>query len=139
MKSMTGYGKGVATSDGKTVTVELKSVNNRYLEINSRLGKSYSVCDDIIRKEIGKCVKRGTVDVYFTFENTSGANAELKLDLALASEYVKASKKLRDEFMLDADLGTTALMRMLSHRRTRMHPSHNNNKLKNTGEFKISL
>lgn len=111
MQSMTGYGKGVSTRGGKTVTIELKAVNNRYLELNSRLGKSFAVCDEIVRKEIGKFVKRGSVDVYFSYENTEGANAELKLDLPLAAEYVKAAKKLRDEFMLDDDFGATALLR----------------------------
>ena len=71
MKSMTGYGKGVAAKEGKTVTVELKAVNNRYLEINSRLGKSYAVCDDIIRKEIANRIKRATFHVYFTLENAT--------------------------------------------------------------------
>ena len=111
MKSMTGYGKGTSSRDGKTVTVELKAVNNRYLEINSSLGKSFAVCDEIIRMEVGKRIKRGSVDVYFSYENASGASAELKLDLALASEYVKAAKRLRDEFMLDGDFGATALLR----------------------------
>ena len=65
MRSMTGYGKGTSERAGKTVTVELKAVNNRYLEINSRLGKSFALCDEIIRKEISKVIKRGSVDVYF--------------------------------------------------------------------------
>ncbi len=112
MKSMTGYGKGVSSRDGKTVTVELKAVNNRYLEINSRLGKSYASCDEVIRKEISKRIKRGSIDVFLGFENSLGASSELKLDIALAAEYVKAAKKLRDEFMLDEDLGVTALLRM---------------------------
>lgn len=111
MRSMTGYGKGTSERAGKTVTVELKAVNNRYLEINSRLGKSFALCDEIIRKEISKVIKRGSVDVYFGYENTSGVSSELKLDLALAAEYVNAAKKLRDEFMLDGDFGATALLR----------------------------
>lgn len=111
MKSMTGFGKGVATKDGKTVTVELKSVNNRYLEINSRLGKSFAVCDDVLRKEISRTVKRGSVDVYFLYENTNGSSAEIKLDMELAAQYVAAAKRLRDEFMLDGDFGATALLR----------------------------
>lgn len=111
MRSMTGYGKGVAQKEGKTVTIELKSVNNRYLEINSRLGKSYAACDDVLRKEIAKHVKRGSVDVYFSFENAAGSGAEIKLDMGLAAQYAAAAKKLRDEFMLDDDFGATALLR----------------------------
>lgn len=111
MKSMTGYGKGVAERAGKTVTVELKAVNNRYLEINTRLGKSFAACDEIIRKEIGAKIKRGSIDVYFSYENAEGTEAEIKLNMALAAQYVRAAKKLRDEFMLDGDFGATALLR----------------------------
>ncbi|MDE7395446.1 MAG: hypothetical protein K2M95_04950 [Clostridiales bacterium] len=88
MRSMTGYGKGTATENGVTVTVELKSVNNRYLEIGSRLGKSYAACDEILRKAISKSVKRGSVDVYFSFESALGSSTDLKLDMALAARYV---------------------------------------------------
>lgn len=111
MKSMTGYGKGVSSRNGRTVTIELKAVNNRYLEVNSRLGKTYAVCDEIIRSAISKKIKRGNVDVYFTYENTNSGESRLKLDVDLAAEYVKASHKLRDEFMLDDDFNVTALLR----------------------------
>ena len=111
MRSMTGYGKGVATENGVTVTVELKSVNNRYLEVGSRLGKTYAACDEILRKAIGSQVKRGSVEVYFTCESVSGSSTDLKLDMALAARYVEAAKTLRNEFLLDGDFGTTALLR----------------------------
>ncbi len=111
MRSMTGYGKGTAIEGGVTVTVELKAVNNRYLEINSRLGKTFAACDEVIRREITKQVKRGSVDVYFTCENAQGARSDLKLDMALAASYVQAAKQLRNEFMLDGDLSAMALLR----------------------------
>ena len=111
MKSMTGYGKGTASENGRTVTVELKSVNNRYLEINSRLPKSLANCEESLRKEIQSVVRRGSVDVYFNYENTAEDSKTVTVDMALAREYVAAAKKLRTEFCLDEDFNTTALLR----------------------------
>ncbi len=111
MKSMTGYGKGVVEADGRTLTIELKSVNNRYLEINSRLPKAMSGCDDALRREIQSVIKRGSVDVYFNYENVSESSKTVAVDMVLAKEYVAAAKKLRTEFCLDDDFGTTALLR----------------------------
>ncbi len=71
MKSMTGYGKGVSNYGTKTLTVELKSVNNRFLEINSRLPKYLMAGDEIIRKRISAVLKRGSIDVYFDLKDTS--------------------------------------------------------------------
>ncbi len=111
MKSMTGYGKGVIEADGRTLTIELKSVNNRYLDINSRLPKAMSGCDEALRREIQSVIKRGSVDVYFNYENVSESSKTVTVDMVLAKEYVSAAKKLRTEFCLDDDFGTTALLR----------------------------
>ncbi len=111
MKSMTGYGKGIVEADGRTLTIELKAVNNRYLEINSRLPKAMSGLDEALRREIQSVIKRGSVDVYFNYENASENAKTVTVDMALAREYVAAAKKLRTEFCLDDDFGTTALLR----------------------------
>ena len=111
MKSMTGYGKGVIEAAGRTLTIELKSVNNRYLDINSRLPKAMSGCDEALRREIQSVIKRGSVDVYFNYENVSESSKTVTVDMVLAKEYVSAAKKLRTEFCLDDDFGTTALLR----------------------------
>ena len=111
MKSMTGYGKGEAALGGRTLTIELKTVNNRYLDINARVPKSLSFCDDIIRQVVQKSIKRGTVDVLFNYENHSEDSKEVIIDMQLAGEYFKAAKKLRTEFMLEGDFHTAALMR----------------------------
>jgi uncharacterized protein (TIGR00255 family) len=111
MNSMTGYGKGAATKNGYTVTVELKSVNNRYLEISSKFPKSLAACDETIRAEIQKAVKRGSVDVFFNCENASAESKKVTVDLPLAREYVTAAKKLRTEFFLEDDFQTSALLR----------------------------
>ena len=111
MRSMTGYGKGTWTDGGKTLTIELKSVNNRYLDINSRLPKSFVACEDPIRREVASQVRRGSVEVLFFYENKSQESKAVTVDLPLARAYYAAAKKLRDEFLLDGDFGTTALLR----------------------------
>lgn len=111
MKSMTGYGRGVAACNSRTVTVELKSVNNRFLEVSCRLHKSMAYVDDAIQKSIKQSVSRGSVDVYFSYENLSESSKKVNVDRALAAEYINAAKLLRAEYMLEDDYNVTALLR----------------------------
>lgn len=111
MKSMTGYGKGAASSPERTLTVELKSVNNRYLEIGCKLPKSLAFVEDVVKGIVRKKVRRGSVDVFVTYENNSESGRRIEVDHALAGELVKTSKLLRTEFCLDNDFQVTALMR----------------------------
>ena len=108
---MTGYGKGVASSDGRTVTVEIKSVNNRFSEINCKLPKSMMYIDDALQKCIRERATRGSFDVYFSYENLSDNAKKVTVDHALAKEYVAAAKSIRAEFMLEDDYNVTALLR----------------------------
>ncbi len=111
MRSMTGYGKGVASRNNRTVSVELKSVNNRFLEISCKLPKSLMYIDDAIQKCIKSGISRGSVDVYFVYENLSETSKKVSVDHALASEYIAAAKSLRAQFRLEDDYNVTALMR----------------------------
>lgn len=111
MKSMTGYGKGVASRNNRTVTVELKSVNNRFLEIACKLPKSLMYIDDAIQKTVKSKLSRGSVDVYFTYENHSDTSKKVTIDRMLAAEYVQAARTLRAEFRLEDDYNVTALLR----------------------------
>lgn len=111
MKSMTGYGKGVATSDKRTVTVELKSVNGRFLDVTCKLPKLLMYIDDTVQKCVKGAISRGSVDVFLTYENLSDSSKKVTVDNSLASEYVNAAKSLRAEFRLEDDFNVTALMR----------------------------
>ncbi len=111
MKSMTGYGKGVAVKDARTVSVEIKSVNNRFLDISCKIPKSLLYIDDIIQKAIKASVSRGSFDVYLSYVNLSDSAKKVNVDKALAKEYVTAAKTLRAEFMLEDDYNVTALLR----------------------------
>ena len=111
MKSMTGYGKGTASRDNRTVTVEIKSVNNRFAEIACKLPKPMMYIEDTVQKRIKSVVARGSVDVYLLYENHSESAKKVNVDKALAAEYVNAAKSLRAEFRLDDDYNVTALLR----------------------------
>lgn len=111
MKSMTGYGRGVATRDKRTVSVEVKSVNNRFLEINCKLPKAMMYIDDAIQKSIKSAAARGSFDVFFSYENKSDSAKKVTVDNVLASEYVAAAKELRAQFRLEDDYSVTALIR----------------------------
>ncbi|MCH5160594.1 MAG: YicC family protein [Clostridiales bacterium] len=111
MKSMTGYGKGMASRDNRTVTVEIKSVNNRFAEIACKLPKPLMYIEDTVQKRIKSVVARGSVDVYLLYENHSESAKKVNVDKALAGEYVNAAKALRAEFRLEDDYNVTALLR----------------------------
>lgn len=112
MKSMTGYGKGEAAGANRKVTIEIKSVNNRFLDINTRFPKSLSYVEDVVKKKIQEIVKRGTLDVYYTYEVTGETDKVVETDVPLAAEYLTAMRKIRDEFGLPDDITTMSLVRM---------------------------
>ncbi len=111
MKSMTGYGRGVATRDGRTVSVELKSVNNRFLDVSCKLPKSLAYLEETVQKGVKQKISRGNVDVFLTYENLTESSKKVNIDKALAAEYVAAAKTLRAEFRLEDDFDVTALLR----------------------------
>lgn len=110
MKSMTGYGKGVAAEDGRTLTVELKTVNNRFLELPSRLPRVLLGCEDVIRKVLQARLSRGTVELYANYENAGGAVA-LRIDETLAGEYVRAAERLSELWHVPGGYDIHDLMR----------------------------
>ena len=93
MKSMTGYGKGVASENERTLTIELRTVNNRFLELPSRIPKALLGCEDIIRSVLQSKLSRGTVDLFAQYENSAG-EYKVRVDAALAAEYVRAAAEL---------------------------------------------
>lgn len=108
---MTGYGKGVSQRENLTLTVELKAVNNRFLEINARLPKYFLAGEEIVRKEIGAVIKRGTVDFFYDLKD-SGGSKTLVADYELAKLYCDVAKELSLRFGVLNELTTTDLMRI---------------------------
>lgn len=112
MKSMTGYGKGEAANETRKVTIEIKAVNNRFLDINTRFPKSLSYVEDGVKKQIQEVVKRGTLDVYYTYEVTGETDKVVAADLYLAEQYLSAMKQVRDGLGTADDITTMAVIRM---------------------------
>ena len=104
IKSMTGYGRGEYADKHRNVTVELKAVNHRYCDINVRIDRAYSFAEEDIRKTVKKLVRRGKVEVSVTVENISGNDVIIKLDEAIAEQYVEKMLKLQDLYGLDGEV-----------------------------------
>lgn len=94
MYSMTGYGKGVASEGGKTITVELKTVNHRYLDWGFKTPKNLIFLENTIKKKVGEAISRGHIDAFVTYEQEVGSADEFVLNKPLAEKYIAAANEL---------------------------------------------
>jgi len=104
MKSMTGYGRCHIEEDGREMTVEVKSVNHRFLDVSYRLSRTLSFLDDAVRKGVGARLARGHVDVFVSYANHRQDAKEVRVDTALALAYQKAVGELGAALGRDGDL-----------------------------------
>ena len=113
MKSMTGYGKGSVVQNDRELTVELKSVNHRFLDISTKIPRMFIPHEDVIRSELSGGLSRGHVDVFINYQLTEGSGKVVKADVDLAASYVSCAKQLSDRFLeLHNDFTLNSLMRM---------------------------
>ena len=105
IRSMTAFGRARVTTEEKDITVELKSVNNRYLDCSVRLPRRYAFLEDRIKTYIQQNgVSRGKLDVFVGVDTLSDAETQIALDEAYAESYIKALYALRDRFSLPDDI-----------------------------------
>ncbi len=112
MHSMTGYGKGVAKLDGKTVTIELKSVNHRYLDYGIKMPRAFMFLEDAVKKCIEARIARGHIDVFITYEQTLVDEGEYVVDIDLAKSYLKAVGNLASEVGIVNDVTLSSLVKV---------------------------
>ena len=110
MKSMTGFGRGTVTGDSFSVAVEIKTVNNRYLDIHLRLSQELSSLERQVRKTISDRISRGRVDVNINFERTAATTYEV--NRPLIAGYIKALRDIQSEFNLAGDVDINTLTRL---------------------------
>lgn len=94
VRSMTGYGRGETAREGITVTVELRSVNNRYLDCTIKMPRAYLFAEEALKSRVQAQVARGKVDVFVNVTHTDADNTEVVVNEALAKSYIEALKKL---------------------------------------------
>lgn len=111
IKSMTGFGRYEYQHDSRKFTVELKSVNHRYLDVNIRMPKKLNFFETSIRSLLKQYAARGKVDIFITYEDTSEGQVSLKYNSVLAGEYVKYFKQMAEEFQLENDMRASTLAR----------------------------
>lgn len=110
--SMTGYGSGKASVDGREVSIELRAVNHRYLDPAFRIPKTLGFAEDALRKQMQSALSRGHVDVFVTYKNTREDAKVIVCDEALAKSYVQAAQTLSAVCGVENDLSTVTLMRL---------------------------
>jgi uncharacterized protein (TIGR00255 family) len=110
MKSMTGYGKAMVAGDDFSISVDLKTVNNRFLDIHLRVGSELASLEPTIKKRITSRLSRGRVDVSISIERTSQMVYEL--NRPLIAGYVNALKQLQEDFDIGGELDINVLARI---------------------------
>lgn len=96
IKSMTGYGRARQTLEKRDITIEVRSVNNRYLDCTVKLPRMYAFAEDAVRKRVQQAVSRGKVDVLFTIDATGADTAKVMVDKVLAAGYAAALRELAE-------------------------------------------
>lgn len=112
MHSMTGYGKGVSKRDGKTITIEIKTVNHRFLDCNIKLPRNFLFVEDRVKKAVSSAISRGHVDLYLTYEQNSTDEGAYTVDLELANNYLTAVRQLENGTGLANDVTLSTLLRV---------------------------
>ena len=111
VKSMTGYGRGEAVLNGRTITVEVRSVNNRYLDCSVKVPRLYIFAEDAIKSRVQSSISRGKVDVFVTIENVGGEQVVISVNQPVADSYYHALTDLRDRYQLRDDISVSLLSR----------------------------
>lgn len=111
LKSMTGFGRFEVSEGDRKVTVEIKSVNHRYLELGIKLPKKLNFLEGEIRNELKKYVERGKVDVFITYENQGEGNECVRYNPILAREYFECYARISEDLGIENDVRTSYIMR----------------------------
>ncbi|MDE5764362.1 MAG: YicC family protein [Ruminococcus sp.] len=112
LKSMTGYGRSQKILNGRDILVEIRSVNHRYFEYNSRIPRTYAYVDDKLKTLVKSGVSRGKVDVSVTVNNIEGRDTEIAINKEIAEGYVAALRSVANELGLKDDLTLSKLIKL---------------------------
>ena len=111
IKSMTGFGRCEVEEGARKITVEMKSVNHRYLDVNIKMPKKLNFFETAIRNELKNYMQRGKVDIFISYEDMTETNVCVKYNRDLAAEYMKYLWQMSEDFSLDNDVRVSTLSR----------------------------
>lgn len=111
IKSMTGFGRCEVSEADRKFTVEMKSVNHRYLDVNLKMPKKLNFFESAIRNVLKEYMQRGKVDVFITYEDYTENNVCVKYNKDIAAEYMKYLQQMAEDFSLDSDIRVSTLSR----------------------------
>ena len=109
---MTGYGRAVETVNGREFTVELRSVNNRYLDCTVKMPRSLSFAEEAVKQAVKQAVSRGKVDVFITVKSENTDDTKVTLNAAVVEGYLSAMRQLVSEYGVKDDISVSTLSRM---------------------------
>ena len=112
VKSMTGYGRAVETVNGREFTVELRSVNNRYLDCTVKLPRMLSFAEDAVKQAVKATISRGKVDVYISVHAEGASDVKVTLNGAMVEGYIAAMKQMVEQYGVKDDISVSLLSRM---------------------------
>ena len=112
IKSMTGYGRAAATVNGREFTVELRSVNNRYLDCNVKLPRALSFAEEAVKQAVKNAISRGKVDVFITMRSENSDDTKITLNTAVLEGYLAAMTKMAESYAVSNDISVSLLSKM---------------------------
>lgn len=112
VKSMTGYGRAVETVNGREFTVELRSVNNRYLDCAVKLPRALSFAEDAVKQAVKGAISRGKVDVFISLRSESAQDVKITLNAPVVEGYIAAMRQMAKDYGIREDISVSLLSRM---------------------------
>ena len=112
IRSMTGYGRAEKTIDGREITVELRAVNNRYLDLNVKLPRVYGFAEDAVKSIVKANVNRGKLDMFITVNVTEDQSVKIALNKPVLEGYLAALRTIASEYDVRDDISVMALSRL---------------------------
>ena len=112
IKSMSGYGRAVLTVNGREFTVEVRAVNNRYLDCNVKLPRMVSFAEDAVKQAVKAAISRGKVDVYITIKSEAEVDTKITLNAAVAEGYLSAMRQMVESYGVKDDISVSTLSRL---------------------------
>ena len=112
IKSMTGYGRAVETRNGREISVEIRSVNNRYLDCNIKLPRLYSFAEEAVKQAVKSSISRGKVDVFLSIANCGTSAVEISLNRPVLEGYLAAMRTIVTDYGVTDDISVSSLARL---------------------------